>query len=78
MGCTADSGLVIRPRMTDEFRVDCMSPIVRICHAMRHKDHALATAALEEHDRARIEIAELKRKLAEAKRAILYPMTDLA
>ena len=55
-----------------------MSPIVRICHAMRHKDHALATAALEEHDRARIEIAELKRKLAEAKRAILYPMTDLA
>lgn len=55
-----------------------MSPIIRIAHAMRHKDNKLAADALAEYDLLRIRIAALERELAAAKRAVLYPMTDIA
>jgi hypothetical protein len=38
----------------------------------------LAREAIAEHDRALIKIAQLERELKIARRAILYPMTDLA
>jgi hypothetical protein len=63
-------------------------PVLYLCHtlAMNRREclpsqeqlREMARAAMLEHDRALVRIAELERELKAAKRAILYPMTDLA
>lgn len=63
-----------------------MSPVLRLVHHLTINDprsvnktvREMALAALDEHDKLRLRVAELERELIVAKRAILYPMTDLA
>lgn len=62
------------------------SAVIRLAHAASNRAtltscaewQRLAREAIAEHDRALARIAELERELKTARRAILYPMTDLA
>jgi hypothetical protein len=59
-------------------------PLLDVVHWVRTRSrapeyiHERALAALDEDLRLRLRIGELEKQLKEAKRAILYPMTDLA
>lgn len=63
-----------------------MKAVIRLAHAASNRAtltsaaewQHLAREAIAEHDRALIKIAQLERELKIARRAILYPMTDLA
>jgi hypothetical protein len=71
-----------------ELRALQRKPVLRLCHtiAMTRREclpsqsqlQQMARAAMAEHDRALVRISELERELRTARRAILYPMTDLA
>lgn len=60
--------------------------VLRLAHAAAQRPtltsaaewQRLAREAIAEHDAALLKIAKLERELKIARRAILYPMTDLA
>lgn len=62
-----------------------MNPVLRLCHAAALQQdlcpdvwRGLARDALAEYDRQLVRVSELEKELAVAKKALLYPMTDLA
>jgi ribosome-binding ATPase YchF (GTP1/OBG family) len=71
-----------------ELRGLTSKPVLYLCHtiAMNRREclppqsqlQEMARNAMQEHDRALVRIAQLERELKIARRAILYPMTDLA
>jgi hypothetical protein len=65
-------------------RVKTTKPLLDVVHWVRTKSrapdyiHERAQAAMLEDCELRLEIARLQEQLKAARRAILYPMTDLA